>query len=175
MKAGGLTAFCFHIIGKKKRLFGGEKKLKELPPVYIPVAECKAWGAELERRVARLNADQVSAEDETALDEADPESMTLTPISYITIRRTADAERFAMCRGCLHYRRVQMNEPGRLISLQAVGQMLGGVSVKTIRRKIAAGELSGTIYFGRKPMLSLSEVAAVIERLKQARRGKACV
>ena len=72
MKAGGLTAFCFHIIGKKKRLFGGENKLKELPPVYIPVAECKAWGAELERRVARLNADQVSAEDEAALDDADP-------------------------------------------------------------------------------------------------------
>ena len=53
-------------------MFGGENKLKELPPVYIPVAECKAWGAELERRVARLNADQVSAEDETALDDADP-------------------------------------------------------------------------------------------------------
>ena len=38
-----------------------------------------------------------------------------------------------------------MNEPDRLISPQAVGQMLGGVSVKTIRRKIAAGKLSGTM------------------------------
>jgi len=45
MKAGGLTAFCFHIIGKTKTIFGKEKKLKEWPLVYIPVAECKAWGA----------------------------------------------------------------------------------------------------------------------------------
>jgi hypothetical protein len=72
MKAGGLTAFCFHIIGKKKTLFGGEKTLKQLPLVYIPVAECKAWGAELEERAARLNANRGTAEDEAAIDEADP-------------------------------------------------------------------------------------------------------
>src|SRR5256885_15133752 len=71
MKAGGLTAFCFHITGKKKTLFGGEKKLKQLPLVYIPVAECKAWGAELEERAARLNANRGTAEDEAAIDEAD--------------------------------------------------------------------------------------------------------
>src|SRR4051812_17776223 len=29
MKAGKLSAFCFHITGKKKTIFGGEKKLKE--------------------------------------------------------------------------------------------------------------------------------------------------
>src|SRR6266481_5735181 len=72
MKAGGLTAFCFHIVGKKKTLFGGEKILKQLPLVYIPVAECKAWGAELEERAARLNADRGTREDEAAFDEADP-------------------------------------------------------------------------------------------------------
>ncbi|SRR6266542_380699 len=72
MKAGGLTAFCFHIVGKKKTLFGGEKKLKRLPLVYIPVSECKAWGAELEERAARLNANRGTAEDEAAIDEADP-------------------------------------------------------------------------------------------------------
>src|SRR5436190_16685870 len=72
MKAGGLTAFCFHITGKKKTLFGGEKKLKQLPLVYIPVEECKAWGADLEERAARLNADRGTREDEAAFDEADP-------------------------------------------------------------------------------------------------------
>jgi hypothetical protein len=72
MQAGGLTAFCFHITGKKKTLFGGEKKLKQLPLVYIPVTECKAWGAELEARAARLNANRGTPEDEAALDEADP-------------------------------------------------------------------------------------------------------
>jgi hypothetical protein len=56
MKAGGLTAFHFHIIGKTKTIFGREKKLKEWPLCYIPVSECKAWGAELQERVERLNA-----------------------------------------------------------------------------------------------------------------------
>jgi hypothetical protein len=72
MEAGRITAFCFHLIGKKKTLFGGEKKLKQLPLVYIPVAECKAWGAELEERAARLNALKGTPEDEAAFDEADP-------------------------------------------------------------------------------------------------------
>jgi hypothetical protein len=73
MKAGGLSAFCFHITGKKKTIFGGEKKLKELPLIYIPVSECKAWGAELEERGARIEANRGTADDERALEEADPE------------------------------------------------------------------------------------------------------
>jgi hypothetical protein len=71
MKAGGLTAFCFHIIGKTKMIFGKEKKLKEWPLVYIPVAECKAWGAELDERGARLEANRGTQEDEAALEEAE--------------------------------------------------------------------------------------------------------
>jgi hypothetical protein len=68
MKAGGLTAFCFHIIGKTKTAFGKEKKLKEWPVVYIPVAECKAWGAELDERGARIEANRRTTEDEAALE-----------------------------------------------------------------------------------------------------------
>jgi hypothetical protein len=71
MKAGGLTAFCFHIIGKTKTIFGKEKKFKEWPLVYIPVAECKAWGAELDERGARLEANRGTQEDEAALEEAE--------------------------------------------------------------------------------------------------------
>jgi hypothetical protein len=54
MKAGGLTAFCFHITGKTRTLFGNEKNLKELPLIYVPVEECKAWGIDLERRAGRV-------------------------------------------------------------------------------------------------------------------------
>jgi hypothetical protein len=71
MKAGGLTAFCFHIIGKTKTIFGKEKKLKEWPLVYIPVAECKAWGAELDERGARIEANRGTPEDEAALEEGE--------------------------------------------------------------------------------------------------------
>ena len=64
MKAGGLTAFCFHITGKTKTLFGREKKLKEFPLVYIPAVECKAWGAELDERSARMEANRGTSEDD---------------------------------------------------------------------------------------------------------------
>jgi hypothetical protein len=72
MKAGGLTAFCFHITGTKKTWLGKDRKTKQWALVYIPVFECKAWGAELDERAARLNADRGSGEDEAALLEADP-------------------------------------------------------------------------------------------------------
>ena len=62
MKAGGLTAFCFDIIGKTKPVFGNEKKLKERPLIYIPVAECKAWGAELDQRAARIKANRATSD-----------------------------------------------------------------------------------------------------------------
>ena len=72
MKAGGLTAFCFHMTGTKKTWLGKDRKLKRYALVYIPVSECKAWGAELDERAARLNANAGSEEDEEALVEADP-------------------------------------------------------------------------------------------------------
>lgn len=79
MKAGGLTAFCFHITGKTKTMFGKEKKLKEWPLVYIPSAECKAWGAELEERVSRIEANRDTVDDEVALDEADFDEKNPSP------------------------------------------------------------------------------------------------
>jgi hypothetical protein len=72
MKAGGLTAFCFHITGDKKTWLGGNKKLKQWALVYIPVSECKAWRSELEERLARMEAQRATAEDQAALEEADP-------------------------------------------------------------------------------------------------------
>jgi hypothetical protein len=68
MKAGGLSAFCFQITGREQTHFGGEKKLKELPLMYIPVAECKAWGAELAKRAARSNGTRGTREDEAAIE-----------------------------------------------------------------------------------------------------------
>ena len=56
LKAGGLTAFCFTITGKTKTLFGGEKKLRELALVYVPVEEAKAWKRELAIRAKRIEA-----------------------------------------------------------------------------------------------------------------------
>jgi hypothetical protein len=110
MKAGGLTAFCFHIIGKTKTIFGKEKKLKEWPLVYIPVAECKAWGAELDERGARIEANRGTEEDEAALEEAefdedgprpdfvhyDPKDKRRRDVKYMTgerrIQETEEAE-----------------------------------------------------------------------------------
>jgi len=71
MKAGGLTAFCFRITAKTRTLSGREKKLKELPLIYIPVEECKAWSIDLDRRSARLEVNCDTGEDESALEFGD--------------------------------------------------------------------------------------------------------
>lgn len=41
---GRLTAFGFHIISESRAVFGFKKRTRELPYVYIPVSEAKAWG-----------------------------------------------------------------------------------------------------------------------------------
>jgi predicted DNA-binding transcriptional regulator AlpA len=61
-------------------------------------------------------------------------------------------------------------ETDRLILLSEVGRMLAGRSVKTVRRKIAAGELPGPVYVGRTPMLFLSDVISYMEKLKEKRK-----
>jgi predicted DNA-binding transcriptional regulator AlpA len=60
----------------------------------------------------------------------------------------------------------------RLISYREAGHMCGGICARTVRRKIAGGELPQPVYFGKRPMLSLLEVEAVIEKLKQNRGEK---
>ena len=63
-------------------------------------------------------------------------------------------------------------EADRLIKFKEAGSMLGGVSSKTIRRKIAEGLLPQPVYIGRTPMLCMSDVTALIEKLKQQRNGR---
>jgi hypothetical protein len=70
LKAGKLTAFCFHVTGHTKTFFGGTKKLKELALVYIPVDECKAWRKELEARLERIGSTgEATTEDESSFKE----------------------------------------------------------------------------------------------------------
>ena len=69
MKSGGLTAFCFKITAKTRTLFGNERKLKELPLIYIPYEECKAWSVDLDLRAARVDVDRGTAKDGSALDQ----------------------------------------------------------------------------------------------------------
>jgi predicted DNA-binding transcriptional regulator AlpA len=64
-------------------------------------------------------------------------------------------------------------EADRLIKFKEAGSMLGGVSSKTIRRKIAEGLLPRPVYVGRIPMLCESDIVSLIEKLKQQRKEKA--
>jgi predicted DNA-binding transcriptional regulator AlpA len=59
----------------------------------------------------------------------------------------------------------------RLITFLETGQVLGGRSVKSIRRMIARGELPKPVYVGRTPMLFLSDVVTFIEKLKEGRKS----
>ena len=63
-------------------------------------------------------------------------------------------------------------ENERLMSLAEVGRILGGRCAKSVRRMIADGVLPQPVYIGRTPMLCMSDVAALIEKLKQQRRER---
>jgi hypothetical protein len=51
INAGKLTAFCYHSTKWRRTLFGGVRKTRETPFMFIPTSECEAWGKELEARV----------------------------------------------------------------------------------------------------------------------------
>ena len=57
----------------------------------------------------------------------------------------------------------------RLVSLAETAERFGGVSIKTVRRLIAAGELPAPVKVMSCSKLPLSEVLACIERLKAQR------
>jgi hypothetical protein len=50
LNVGGLTAFCYHPAKVRKTIFGGLRKTRETPYMYIPVSECKAWAEEVKKR-----------------------------------------------------------------------------------------------------------------------------
>lgn len=60
----------------------------------------------------------------------------------------------------------------RLVSLNETANMFGGVSVKTVRRMIAAGQLPAPVKVMSCSKLPLSEVLGCIERLKRQRSVK---
>jgi predicted DNA-binding transcriptional regulator AlpA len=59
-----------------------------------------------------------------------------------------------------------------LISLDEVGQMLGGISKKTVLRRIAAGTLPKPVKEGKFSRLFRSDVVRHIEQLKEQRDKK---
>lgn len=71
-----------------------------------------------------------------------------------------------------------MNQPSttadddRLIDFEEVSRLLGGISERTIRRLIAAGELPQPVRIRRSPRLYHSEVVAYLEQLKRKRNSK---
>jgi predicted DNA-binding transcriptional regulator AlpA len=63
-------------------------------------------------------------------------------------------------------------ETDRLISLSEAGRMLGGISKKTVYRRIAEGILPKPVKEGKFARLFQSDVERLIEELKQQRDKK---
>ena len=62
------------------------------------------------------------------------------------------------------------SELDRLIRLNEVGEMLGGLCKRSILRLISKGDLPQPLKVGQVSMLPVSEVQAYIDKLKQRRR-----
>jgi len=55
LKAGTLTAFCFHVETYVQGWFGKTKRtVHRSPYMYIPVVECKAWGEHMRQRALKM-------------------------------------------------------------------------------------------------------------------------
>lgn len=50
LKEGKLTGFFFNVTHRKRNFFGLDLSTRELAIGYIPISECKAWKAEIEKR-----------------------------------------------------------------------------------------------------------------------------
>jgi hypothetical protein len=48
---GRLTAFGFHVVTDTRVVFGFRKRTREVPYVYIPVSEARAWGEIVKAKV----------------------------------------------------------------------------------------------------------------------------
>jgi hypothetical protein len=55
INAGKLTVFCFHPTEWKRTLFGGVRKSRTSPYMFIPVSECRAWAEELKGRIEAVD------------------------------------------------------------------------------------------------------------------------
>jgi predicted DNA-binding transcriptional regulator AlpA len=97
-----------------------------------------------------------------------PERTTPVTRSFTTIRKIGKNVACVTSTPFQTPRRMKM-ETDRLLPLSRVAEIYGGISVKTVRRKIAAREFPQPTYVGRTPMLFQSEVHAAIERLKKER------
>jgi predicted DNA-binding transcriptional regulator AlpA len=64
------------------------------------------------------------------------------------------------------------NESDILISLERAGEMLGGLSKKSIYRRIAEGVLPPPVKEGKFSRLFLSDVIRVLDKMKQQRSDK---
>jgi hypothetical protein len=51
LREGRLTGFTFYVTSQGKSVWGKPRKLKQRPYVVLSVSECKAWAAELKRRI----------------------------------------------------------------------------------------------------------------------------
>ena len=60
-------------------------------------------------------------------------------------------------------------DPERLIDLEEVARLLGGVSTRSVRRLIARGDLPRPVKVLSSPRLYFSDVLAYFERLKVKR------
>jgi len=55
IKEGKLTAFFFYITNEETTLFGAKRKAKQRPYIAVSVSECKAWAAEMKRKVGYID------------------------------------------------------------------------------------------------------------------------
>lgn len=64
------------------------------------------------------------------------------------------------------------DEPRRLLSLKATARVLGGITEREIRRRVAADELE-LVKLGRRSLITMASIDAYVEKLRDRAKAAA--
>ena len=84
IKEGKLTAFFFYITRVESTFFGTKRKVKLRPYILLSMSECKAWVAEMKRRMGYVDEPKTEKEAKEALEfaETDPKDRGNRKVRY---------------------------------------------------------------------------------------------
>jgi hypothetical protein len=84
IKEGKLTAFFFYITRVESTFFGTKRKVKLRPYILLSMSECKAWVAEMKRRMGYVDEPKTEKEAKEALEfaETDPKDKGNRKVRY---------------------------------------------------------------------------------------------
>jgi hypothetical protein len=144
IKEGKLTAFFFYITRKESTFFGTKRKVKLRPYIMLSLSECKAWAAEMKRRMG-----YVDEPDESLMEQRKKLLSAAAADEPKTRKEAEEAEKFVSTdpkdkdNRKVRYEEALSTENRQqdmfLLLAEAMAAMASGKKAELYRRRLAQG------------------------------------